>query len=51
MSKSDIESKIYTAYDEKYQALAWITLFILILEFFILDRKNRMFKKIKLFRS
>lgn len=50
MSKSDIESKIYTAYDEKYQVFAWIILFILVLEFFILDRRNRIFKKITLFK-
>ena len=49
MSKSEIDSKVYTAYDEKYQVLAWIILFILVLEFFILDRKNRVFKKITLF--
>ena len=51
MNKSEIESKVYTAYDEKYQVPAWIILFILILEFFILDRKNRMFKKVRLFTS
>ena len=50
MSKSDIESKVYTAYDEKYAILAWIILFILIVEFFILDRKNRVFKKVRLFK-
>ncbi len=49
MNKSDVESKVYSSYDEKYQVLAWIVLFILILEFFILDRKNRIFRKIKLF--
>ncbi|MDR1371245.1 MAG: VWA domain-containing protein [Dysgonamonadaceae bacterium] len=49
MNKSDIESKVYSDYDEKYQVLAWIALFLLVLEFFIMDRKNRIFKKIKLF--
>ena len=50
MNKSELESKVYSAYDEKYQILAWIILFILILEFFVLDRKNRIYKKIKLFK-
>ncbi len=49
MNKSDIESKVYSDYDEKYQILVWIALFLLVFEFFILDRKNRIFKKIKLF--
>lgn len=50
MNKSDIETKVYSAYDEKYQIIAWIILFILVVEFFILDRKNRVFKKITLFK-
>lgn len=50
MSKSEIETKVYSSYDEKYQILAWIILFILIWEFFTLDRKNRIFKKITLFK-
>ncbi|MDR1719639.1 MAG: VWA domain-containing protein [Dysgonamonadaceae bacterium] len=49
MKKSDIESKTYSDYDEQYPILAWILLFILVLEFFVLDRKNRLFRKIKLF--
>jgi Ca-activated chloride channel family protein len=48
-SKSEIESKVYSSYDEKYQIPAWILLFLLIVEFFILDRKNRILSKIKLF--
>jgi Ca-activated chloride channel family protein len=48
-TKSEVESKVYSSYDEKYQIPAWILLIILVLEFFILDRKNRLFKKIKLF--
>jgi Ca-activated chloride channel family protein len=49
LSKSEVESKFYSSYDEKYQIPAWILLFLLVLEFFILDRKNRVFSKIKLF--
>ncbi|MDR0547251.1 MAG: VWA domain-containing protein [Dysgonamonadaceae bacterium] len=49
MQKSDIETKVYSAYDEKYMIPAWILLFLLIGEVFILERKNRIFGKIKLF--
>ncbi len=49
MGKSDIESKVYAEYDERFQTLAWIALFLLIIDFFILDRKNRIFRKVKLF--
>ena len=46
MGKSEVESKIYSSYDEKYQIPAWILLFVLVVEFFILDRKNRMMNRI-----
>ncbi|MDR3218021.1 MAG: VWA domain-containing protein [Dysgonamonadaceae bacterium] len=49
LSKSEVESSIYSAYDEKYRIPAWILLFLLVVEFFILDRRNRVLSKIKLF--
>ena len=48
-TKSEVESKVYSSYDEKYAVPAWILLFFLLVEFFILDRKNRILSKIKLF--
>ncbi|MDR2804618.1 MAG: VWA domain-containing protein [Dysgonamonadaceae bacterium] len=48
-TKSEVESTVYSAYDEKYAIPAWILLFLLVAEFFILDRKNRFLSKIKLF--
>ncbi|GHT64297.1 membrane protein [Bacteroidia bacterium] len=50
MSKSEVESKVYSSYEEKYLIPAWCLLFVLIVEFFILDRKNRVLSKIKLFK-
>jgi Ca-activated chloride channel family protein len=49
MNKSEVESKVYSSYDEKYFVPAWIVLFFLLIEFFMLDRKNRILSKIKLF--
>ena len=45
LGKSDVESKIYTSFDEKYYIPAWILLFVLVVEFFVLDRKNRVLNK------
>jgi Ca-activated chloride channel family protein len=50
-TKSEVESKVYSTYDEKYQIPAWILLIILVVEFFILDRKNKVYGKIKLFKE
>lgn len=50
MSKSDVESKIYTEFDEQFQAIAWVVLLLLIIEILILERKNPLLKNIKLFQ-
>jgi Ca-activated chloride channel family protein len=49
MDKSEIDSKVYSEYDEQFQLPAWITLILLILEFLVMERKNRIFRKVKLF--
>ena len=46
LGKSEVESKIYTSYDEKFQIPAWIVLFILVVEFFVLDRRNRVLDRV-----
>lgn len=49
MSKSEVESQVFSEYDEQFPTLAWITLVLLIAEFLILERKNRLFRNVKLF--
>ena len=49
MNKSELDSKVYSEYVEQFQVIAWIALVLLIVEYLILDRKNRIFRKIKLF--
>ena len=49
MNKTELDSKVYSEYDEQFQVFAWIALFLLLVEFVTLDRKNRVFKKVKLF--
>ena len=49
MNKSELDSKVYSEYDEQFQVFAWIALVLIIVEYLILDRKNRIFRKIKLF--
>lgn len=49
MAKTDVESKVYTEFDEQFQAIAWLILILLLVEMLILERKNPLFKNIKLF--
>lgn len=49
LSKSEIESQVYSQYNEQYIAIAWIVLVLLVVECILLERKNPLFKNIKLF--
>ena len=41
---------IYTEYNEKFPFFAWIVLIILFAEILIFDKKNRLFKNVRLFK-
>lgn len=49
MNKTEMDSKVYSEYDERFQIFAWIAFILLVIDCFVLDRKNRIFRKIKLF--
>ena len=49
MSKSEVESQVYSEYDEQFPTLAWIVLALLLIEFITSERKNRLFRNVKLF--
>ncbi|BEG98625.1 vWA domain-containing protein [Bacteroides sedimenti] len=50
MAKSDMESSVYSDYDEQFQGVAWLILLLLIADLMLLERKNPLFKNIKLFK-
>lgn len=49
MSKGDVESKVYSDFDEQFQFPAWIVLILLLIEFCVLEKKNRLFRHVRLF--
>jgi Ca-activated chloride channel family protein len=49
MKKQEMESTMYTEYNDQFQIFAVISLFFLLLEFIIMDRKNKKLENIKLF--
>lgn len=50
LAKKEIESTIYSDYDEQFQAVGIIVLLLLILEICILEVKNPLFRRISLFK-
>ncbi|MDD7258246.1 MAG: VWA domain-containing protein [Prevotellaceae bacterium] len=51
LQKGELSSIIYSEYDEQFQAFGLITLLLLIIEVCVLDRKNPLLTRLKLFRK
>ena len=51
MSKSDLETKVYSEYDEKFFIFAWIAFFLLLIEFYLLNRVNKELNKFNFFEK
>ena len=49
LGKSDIEKMVFSKHDEQFPVFAWIALFLLIADIFILDRKISWLKNINFF--
>jgi Ca-activated chloride channel family protein len=50
LKKQELEGTIYTEYNDQFQIFAALTLFLLLLEFIIMERKNRRLSNLRLFR-
>lgn len=49
MSKSDIKASVFSEYNEQFQSFAILAMLLLLVDFFIFDRKNKRLTKIKIF--
>jgi len=49
MEKEEMDTRVYSEYEERFQYLIGISLLLLIFEFMLLERKNKLFKNIKIF--
>lgn len=49
MEKQELEAQIYSEYEERFQYLTGLGLFFLLIDLFILERKNRLLKNIRIF--
>lgn len=50
LEKTEMESKTYSDYEEQFPAIVWIVLGLLVIDLMILERKNKRFKHISLFK-
>lgn len=50
MKKEELESTMYTEYNDQFQIFGAIVLFLLLIDFLIMDRKNRRLAQIRLFK-
>ncbi len=49
VSKDEVESKVYSEYNEQFPPIVWIVLILLVIELILLERKNGLFRNFKLF--
>jgi Ca-activated chloride channel family protein len=50
MKKQELESTMYTEYNDQFQIFAAIALIMLLVDFIIMERKNRRLVNIRLFK-
>ena len=50
LEKVEIEARVYSEYEEQFPALVWLALGLIILDFIILEKKNKWLKDIKIFK-
>lgn len=50
MDKTELDSRIYSDYEEQYFWIAWLGLILLIAEFLVMERKNKYLKNINIFK-
>ena len=50
LAKAEMESVLYSEYDEHFRDFAWAALVLLILDIFLLARVNHVFSRVRLFR-
>lgn len=50
LQKGEVDGVAYSAYDEKFQIFAWPMLILLFIEVCIFDKKNKLFRNIRLFK-
>lgn len=51
MAKADLETQVYTDFNEQFGVVAWCIFVLLLIELLILERKNPLFRHIHLFSS
>ena len=51
LAKADVETTVYTEYDEQFAIIAWMILIILLFEIFICESRNPHLKNFSLFKT
>ena len=51
IATSEIDTEIYSDYNEQYQTFALLALLLLVIEFFIFARQNHILTKLDLFKE
>jgi Ca-activated chloride channel homolog len=50
LKKQDLQGKMFTEYNDQFQLFAGVALFLLLVDFIIMDRKNRRLSNLRIFK-
>lgn len=50
LEKGEVEGMVYSEYDEKFSWFAWAMLILIIIEICVFDKKNKLFRNVRLFK-
>ena len=51
LAKADVETTVYTEYDEQFTILAWIIMVLILIEILICESSNPKFRRFRLFNT
>ena len=51
MEKTEIQATVYSEYEERFQYVVGLSLIFIIIEFFIIERRNKYLRNINIFRT
>lgn len=50
LEKGEVEGMVFSDYDEKFEWFAWAMLLLILIEVCVFDKKNKLFKNVRLFK-
>ncbi len=51
LEKTEFEAKVFSDYEERFPFFTWLAMILIVIEFFIMEKKNKRFSNLNLFQT